>query len=472
MSTGSPTYTNPVFLANFPDPFVLRFNGCYYAYATSPERVTSVGQPVFPMLSSRDLVNWEEHGRALAALDLPGIDAYWAPEVAYADGKFYMYYAAGNDADPNHHLRVAIAEHPLGPWQDSGRNLTPGEIFAIDAHPFRDPQDGRWYLYYARDSLNPPFAGTGLAVDELATMEELAGAPREVLRPFSDWQVFELKRAIKQNLDWYTVEGPFVMRMADRYVCFYSGGRWENPNYGVSYAVADHPQGPWQEEVGADGPPLLRTVPGKVIGPGHNSAIVGPDLLTYYMVYHGWDPNCTARFPRIDRLAWEGGRPVVHGPTTDPQPAPPGADIACWFEHGEPGSEWEARGNWTAFDGGTGTLGAARMALREPQECFVAETSVRGLEAACGFGIAVGDLEIVLEPGVLRCGEHSAPLPAGFHADVWHRVSLRRSGEALTVTLDEFPTLRVPDSGQPAEVALLSGSGAVFSHFALTRLEG
>ena len=471
MSNGSPTYTNPIYPADFPDPFILRFNGCYYAYATSPQRVAAAGQLVFPMLSSRDLVNWEEHGRALAAPDLPGIDAYWAPEVAYSNGKFYLYYAAGNDADPNHHLRVAVAEHPLGPWRDSGRNLTPGELFAIDAHPFRDPQDGRWYLYYARDSVAPPFAGTGLAVDELVTMEELAGTPREVLRPFADWQVFELQRAIKQNLDWYTVEGPFVMRKGDRYVCFYSGGRWENPNYGVSYALADSPLGPWKEEVGFGGPPLLRTVP-EVIGPGHNSVIVGPDLITEYIVYHGWDPTGTGRFPRIDRLTWDGCRPQVHGPTIAPQPAPRLGEVATWFDHGEPGPKWEARGNWTAFDGGTGTLGAARLTLREPVSRFVAETSVRGLEDAQGFGIAVGSLEVVFETDVLRCGERAVPLPAGFRRDVWHRLSLQRTDGTLTVTVDEYPTLRLPDSGEPASLALLTGVGAVFSHFSLTRVQG
>jgi hypothetical protein len=303
-------------------------------------------------------------------------------------------------------------------------------------------------------------------------MEKLAGAPREVLRPFAEWQVFELQRAIKQGLDWYTVEGPFVMRMGDRYVCFYSGGRWENPNYGVSYALADSPLGPWKEEVGAGGPPLLRTIPDHVVGPGHNSAVVGPDLLTQYLVYHGWDPACTARFPRIDRLTWDGSRPRVDGPTFEPQPAPPRADLADWFEHGEPGPAWEARGNWTAFEGGVGTLGEAHLTLRETATTFIAETSVRGLEQARGFGLAIGGRQMAIDAEALRCGERSTPLPGGFRHDVWHRLAVRRTAGELTVTLDEFPTLRVPGCAEPAEIALLSGEGAVFSHFALTHLEG
>jgi beta-xylosidase len=37
--------------------------------------------------------------------------AYWAPEVAERDGKFYMYYsAATGEGDEGHRLRVAIAD--------------------------------------------------------------------------------------------------------------------------------------------------------------------------------------------------------------------------------------------------------------------------------------------------------------------------------------------------------------------------
>ncbi|HEU4753099.1 MAG TPA: glycoside hydrolase family 43 protein, partial [Armatimonadota bacterium] len=265
------TYTNPLYDGDFPDPFVLRFNGRYYAYGTG---FAHDGR-CFPMLTSEDLVRWEPRGGALERLDLPGTECYWAPEVAYHDGRFYLYYATGHEDNPDHHLRVAVAEHPLGPWRDAGLNLTPHEIFAIDAHPFRDPRDGQWYLYYARDELTPPYAGTGIVVDRLAAMDRLAGEPREVLRPYADWQVFELHRAVKSGLDWYTIEGPFVLSVAGRYVCFYSGGRYENPNYGVGYAVSAHPAGPWADTDNAEGPRVLKTLPGKVIGPGHNSVAVG-----------------------------------------------------------------------------------------------------------------------------------------------------------------------------------------------------
>ncbi|MCC2672065.1 MAG: hypothetical protein K0Q72_4537, partial [Armatimonadetes bacterium] len=61
---------------------------------------------------------------------------------------------------------------------------------------------------------------------------------------------------------------------------------------------------------------------------------------------------------------------------------------------------------------------------------------------------------------------------AGTRIEVWHRLFVRRSGGLLTVTLDEYPTLEVPDPGLAARVSLVAGAGAEFSHFALTRLEG
>ena len=111
--------------------------------------------------------------------------------------------------------------------------------------------------------------------------------------------------------DWHTVEGPFVHKHAGRYYCFYSGGSWQEPTYGVACAVADHPLGPWRDLASE---PLLKTVPGHVIGPGHNSVVTGPggdDV----MVYHAWDPERTARRMCIDPIEWGPHGPRLLGPT-------------------------------------------------------------------------------------------------------------------------------------------------------------
>ncbi|WNG39807.1 family 43 glycosylhydrolase [Archangium violaceum] len=307
-------YSNPVHDAYFADPFVLRVGEGYVAYGTG--RV--VDGRAFEVLTSPDLVTWRSVGGALELLPKEAGSDYWAPEVAEADGRWWMYYSVGH-GDAGHHLRVAVADHPTGPFIDQGVNLTPDERFAIDASPFRD-EDGTWYLFHARDVLEGDRVGTMLAVDVLDGMTRLRGQSRTILRPSGDWQVFLRERKMYgQVYDWHTLEGPFVRKYEGRYYCFYSGGNWLEPTYGVAYAVADHPLGPWVEPDGV--PPLLRTVPDKVIGPGHNCVVSGPDGLDV-IVYHAWDPGRTARRMCIDPLMWGQDGPRVLGPSFTPTQIP------------------------------------------------------------------------------------------------------------------------------------------------------
>lgn len=303
----------PVLNDYFADPFVWEFGGEYFAIGTGEREAT--GHPsemVFPLLRSIDFVNWRRAGRALLRPDHSLGTNFWAPEVAFHDGKFYLYYSVGFE-DKKHQLRVATSDTPLGPYQDVDHALIDLTIcpFAIDAHPFRD-DDGQWYLFFARDFLDMEGGarvGTGLAVSRLNSMTELEHAGRVVLRAHHDWQRFETNRSIYGGtFDWHTLEGPFVRKHAGRYYCFYSAGRWENETYGVDYAVANHVLGPYSDEGNDSGPRVLHTIPGELIGPGHNSIVRGPDGEDW-IVYHAWDARLTARRMFIDHLVWTSDGP-------------------------------------------------------------------------------------------------------------------------------------------------------------------
>jgi len=288
--------------------------GDYAAYGTG----RALGGRQFEVLRSDDLVTWRSAGGALEPLAEPWATDYWAPEVALCDGRFFMYYSAGA-GDKGHLIRVAVADAPEGPFADQGLVLTPGERFAIDAHPFRD-DDGQWYLYYAHDVLEGERVGTTVAVDRMLDMTRLEGRPRTLLRPSADWQIFLRQREMYGSVwDWHTLEGPFVRKRGGRYFLFYSGGAWEEPSYGVSYAVADHPLGPFEEP--ASGPVVLQTVPGRVLGPGHNTIVEGPGGEDW-IVYHAWDAGRTARRMCIDRLVWGTDGPLRSGPSWEPQLSP------------------------------------------------------------------------------------------------------------------------------------------------------
>lgn len=314
MTTGT---KNPVYPGYLADPFVWQHEGTYYAVGTSRAAQDTSGPSRFPLIRSTDLVNWESVGYALVALRPEFGDSYWAPEVAFDDSTFYMYYSVGH-GDKGHHIRVAVSDRPEGPFEDTGEPVTDPYIcpFSIDAHPFKD-DDGTWYLFYARDFLDRADGfrvGTGIVVDRLIGMTKLAGEERTAMRAKSDWQRFMANRPTYGRIyDWHTLEGPAVRKHKGRYYCFYSGGCWQNDTYGVNYAVANCITGPYSD-CGHDGPKVLRTIPGRLIGPGHNSIVEGPDG-SDYIVYHAWDADMTARRMCIDRLVW-----TADGPRCDSSP--------------------------------------------------------------------------------------------------------------------------------------------------------
>jgi GH43 family beta-xylosidase len=233
-----------------------------------------------------------------------------------------FYSATTTESEENHRIRVAVAEHPAGPFVDTGRLLLPDAGFTIDANPFRDPNTGQMFLFFATDYEADEPQGTGLAVVTLADdLRSASSAPKRVIRAQADWQVYQRNRHYKGRIwkTWNCVEGPSCIYHEGRYYCFYSGGAWYGDSYGVGFAVADHPLGPWHDEFAARGPTVLKGIPGKVIGPGHNSCVWGPDGNTLYMVYHAWDPAKTARRMCIDPIRWTEHGPIVDGPSTEPR---------------------------------------------------------------------------------------------------------------------------------------------------------
>lgn len=325
-------YENPVHPGYFADPFVWRHGDEWHAIGTGePEAGGAVAQldapAAFPLLRSRDLVSWQPAGFALLPIDATLGRSYWAPEVACAEGRWYLYYSVGH-GDRRHHLRVATSESPLGPYLDQGALTDPDEVpFAIDPSPFRD-RDGRWYLFHARDLLQPLDAagravrvGTALVVSPLERMTAL-GAATPIARATCDWQRFAREREMYgARHDWHTLEGPSVLHRAGRYWCLYSGGCWQDESYGVDFLVAEHPLGPWSDAGVETGPRVLRSVPGEVAGPGHCSVFAdaaGRD----WLAYHTWNAARDRRQLCIDPLEFTAAGPRARGPSRAPRPAP------------------------------------------------------------------------------------------------------------------------------------------------------
>lgn len=434
------TYLNPVYPHSCPDPFVLKYCGAYWCYFTGLQ----ADRRAFGILHSPDLVHWQPLGSALDPL--PGEHpCYWAPEVVYQDGLFYLYYSVGDEE--HMHIRVATSPHPAGPFVDSGRRLTT-EKFAIDAHVFID-DDNSWYLFYAADFLDLERVGTGTVMDRLLDPFTLAGRPRPVTRARYDWQIYDPQRVEKGGVCWHTLEGPFVLKRHGRYYQMFSGGNWKNDTYGVSYAVTKSLDQPGEWEQACDGLhtlPLLRSVPALgVIGPGHNSVVRGPDNRQLFCIYHRWQPQSEKRVLAIDRLGWEGDRLHVYGPTTTPQPAPV-LPLVSGFERFRAlsGRMLPGEDEWRLISGGDQVLAA----MPAPLSAFLLEISLRaagpepgqlGLEllaqagARLRFVLDTAQAESLLET---PSGLFRQPFPAGFNPQAFHLLRLEITPTAAYLSLD------------------------------------
>ncbi|MEO6943965.1 MAG: glycoside hydrolase family 43 protein [Lacisediminihabitans sp.] len=291
----------PIFRGYLADPQLIQVPEGYIIYG-SPDPARR--QRSFEALFSPDLAQWSSLGDVLIPPSAELGDDFWAPEVAFEDGRYWMYFSVGHGI-AGHHIRVAVAQSPYGPFIDAGVNLTPHETFAIDAHPFRDG-DGNWYLFFARDVVDEPRPGTQLAVMRLASMTVPMSTASTVLAPYADWQIYERSRAMYGEVyDWHTLEGPSVIAHDGSYTLFFSGGSWEGEGYGVGTAIAPTPLGPWAP--GADcGPHVLSSRNTGLLGPGHCSVLMLRDG-TALIAFHAWNKAMTKRQPYLSSLHWSRG---------------------------------------------------------------------------------------------------------------------------------------------------------------------
>ena len=433
------TYQNPVFPESFPDPFVLKFCGEYFAYCTGFARDgLAVG-----VAHSLDLVHWNYLGGALQpiAAEPP---YYWAPEVVYHNGRFYMYYSCGNETLME--IRVAVSDRPDGGFVDSGHRLTKEE-FAIDAHVFTN-EDGQRYMFYATDFLTHSHIGTGTVVDRMVNWFELEGNPKPVSRAAYDWQVYDPHRVEKGGVRWHTVEGPTVFKYKRRYFEMFSGGNWQNSSYGVGYATTDtlERSEEWHQSIdGSSVLPILRTIPEKVIGPGHNSAAIGPNGRELYCVYHCWQGD--ERVMAIDRMGFAGDRLFVNGPTFTPQLAP--------FKpmHSTNSTEFELAGEWDRSRNSLANRsGNAWAEIPAGSTCFLAELSFRlanppEADSSIIFGGKFGELPIfalTIDPAAGKVifidkQNDELTLPEAIDLLAFQHLSVEADGHFVRIKLNGLP---------------------------------
>lgn len=169
------------------------------------------------------LENWTDHGEIFQNRAEDG-QVYWqvgkrlyAPDAIYKNGKYYLYFCG-----EGRYEGVAVSEHPEGPFT-APRPISVADGDAIDPAIFVD-DDGRAYYFWGQYELR----GAAL-MEDMCTIDETTLNPCILTEPEHGFHEGASLR--KRNGRYYLV------------YCDISRGKASC----LSYAVADHPLGPYEK---------------------------------------------------------------------------------------------------------------------------------------------------------------------------------------------------------------------------------
>ena len=341
--TAEESFHNPIRRGFFPDPSILRVGSDYYMANSS-----FVYFPCIPISRSTDLVHWQVIGHAItdpgaAGLsDFAGGYGFWAPDISYYNGRFYVAVTRRSDG-PEPWVQVIVSsEQPEGPYSEPVLIHERG----IDPSLFTD-EDGSHYLLLNRGAklvpLNENFRQSGPA--ELLTMGDIR------LKP-------EGPRMLKRN-GWYYLylaEGGTGIQHS---VTFFRSRKLRGPYEACPYNPVLHQSDPFAAVQCCGHGQLVDTADGRWYmaylcsryPDGENLSFLGRETAISEIVWteSGWPLANGDRKPySLMKMPLPApGTKGTSGSSPDPELSDPDRDMRYWYG---------VRGRSTAVAAGDGTL--------------------------------------------------------------------------------------------------------------------
>lgn len=308
------SWTNPIVPQRADPHLTLHTDGFYYFAATVPmydrielRRAATIGG----LTSAEPVTVWQKHPTGPMGAHI------WAPELHSIDGKWYIYFAAG-DAEAVWNIRMYVLENespnPLeGTWREKGSIKTDWPSFSLDATTF--VHRGTRYLAWAQALPNTP--GTSLFLAKMDTPWSIVGPQVKISSPELPWE------RIGHNVN----EGPAVLQRNGRLFMTYSASATD-ANYCLGMLTASDDANLLDPKSWTKSPTPVFATSRKngLFGPGHNSFTTTPDGKTDLMVYHARDYEKIIGEPlynpdrgtRVQPIHWKAdGTPDLGEPIAD-----------------------------------------------------------------------------------------------------------------------------------------------------------
>jgi GH43 family beta-xylosidase len=261
------------------DPWIYKSeDNIYYLTATVPEYdriVIRKANSINGLKTAVEKEVWHKHTKGVMGYHI------WAPEIHRIDGKWYIYFAAG-EAENIWNIRMWVlsnsSEDPMkGEWKEEGRIITSRDSFSLDATTFE--HNGKRFLIWAQNIYGGN-SGTALVLSEMKDPVTLTGPEVVLTEPEYNWE------KMKYNVN----EGAAVINKNGKIFVTYSASA-TNHNYCVGLLWIDENQdlmdaSNWNK---SPGPVFYSNEAVKRYGPGHNSFTTSEDGEAVIMLYHARD---------------------------------------------------------------------------------------------------------------------------------------------------------------------------------------
>ncbi|NJD10108.1 MAG: arabinan endo-1,5-alpha-L-arabinosidase [Gemmatimonadetes bacterium] len=355
------------------DPEAVREGGSYYVFSTNDG---------IPIRRSSDLIHWTTLGRVFpnqlpswAAGTIPGVQAPWAPAVAWFNGRYHLYYSLSTFGSPRSAIGLSTSptlnpDSPDYAWTDRGKVLESfanSNYNAIDPAVIEDAEGGLWLAW-----------GSWWDGIKMRALDRQTG-----LLSTANSQLYSLaRRPVEQ-----AIEGAYLIRRGQFYYLFASFDlccQGVQSTYNVRVGRSTSVTGPYLDRDGVSllsgGGTMVLAGYGRVRGPGHGSVLaLGNEYLLVHHYYDNLDQG-NAHL-QVRPLVWDdAGWPVAGEPYdgTPPGPPPPGASLTGRWGY------WAADEYPRAVELQAG--GAARACDRTGIWSYVSPTLTIEWPAAAGTG--------------------------------------------------------------------------------------